>query len=94
LHDAEEWRQIVDAAGLRAVAIEPALSTGTTVAFELLLLPSLAGWLNKHLTSRWTNFPPARRLLARPVHALVDRVLAASSTTRSAELLIVAERPA
>jgi len=92
LHDRDEWHAIVNAAGLRVVAIEPALSTGTTVAFELLLLPSLAGWLNKTLTTRWTNFPPARRLLARPVHALVERILAASSATRSAEFLIVAER--
>ena len=92
LHDREEWREIVTAAGMHAVAIEPALSTGTTVAFELLLLPSLAGWLNKHLTSRWTNFPPARRLYARQVHALVSRILAASGQDATAEYLIVAER--
>ena len=93
LHDREEWRQIVTAAGMRVVAIEPALSTGTTVAFELLLLPSLAGWLNKHLTSRWTNFPPARRLYARQVHALVSRILAASGKDTTAEYLVIAERP-
>ncbi len=92
LHDRDEWHEIVTAAGLRVVTIEPALSTGTTVAFELLLLPSLAGWANKQLTTRWTNFPPARRLMARPVHALVERVLRASSTSPSAEFLIVAER--
>jgi SAM-dependent methyltransferase len=94
LHDREEWDAIVTAAGLRVVSIEPALSTGTTVAFELLLLPSLAGWLNKHLTTRWTNFPPARRLMARPVHALVASILGASGSQLSAEYLIIAERPA
>ena len=94
LHDREEWHEIVSAAGMKVVTIEPALSTGTTVAFELLLLPSLAGWLNKHMTTRWTNFPPARRLMARPVHALVERILDASSPKRSAEFLIVAERRA
>jgi len=94
LHDREEWHEIVTAAGLDVVAIEPALSTGTTVAFELLLLPSLAGWANKHMTTRWTNFPPARRLMARPVHALVERILRASSPKLSAEFLIVAERRA
>jgi SAM-dependent methyltransferase len=92
LHDRDEWQDIVSAAGLRAVSIEPALSTGTTVAFELLLLPSLAGWANKQLTTRWTNFPPARRLFARQVHTLVERILAASSNELSAEFLIVAER--
>jgi len=94
LHDADEWRDIVGSAGMRVVSIEPALSTGTTVAFELLLLPSLAGWANKHLTSRWTNFPPARRLVAGPVHALVDRIVAASGESLTAEFLIVAERAA
>lgn len=94
LHDREEWHEIVTAAGLDVVAIEPALSTGTTVAFELLLLPSLAGWANKHMTTRWTNFPPARRLMAGPVHALVERILRASSPNLSAEFLIVAERRA
>ncbi len=93
LHDRDEWRDIVSAAGLRAVSIEPALSTGTTVAFELLLLPSLAGWANKQLTTRWTNFPPARRLFARRVHALVERILETASSELSAEFLIVAERP-
>jgi SAM-dependent methyltransferase len=92
LHDREEWAEIVRAAGLDVVAIEPALSTGTTVAFELLLLPSLAGWANKHLTTRWTNFPPARRLMARPVHGMIDRILRASGQHPSAEFLIVAER--
>jgi SAM-dependent methyltransferase len=94
LHDREEWREIVNASGMRAVSIEPALSRGSTVAFELLLLPSLAGWLNKHLTTRWTNFPPARRLMARPVHRVVETILAATSAAPSAEFLIVAERPA
>ena len=94
LHDREEWHEIVSAAGLRVVSIEPALSTGTTVAFELLLVPSLAGWANKQLTTRWTNFPPARRFMARPVHALVERILAATASSPTAEYLIIAERPA
>ncbi len=92
LHDRDEWHAIVSAAGLNVVAIEPALSTGTTVAFELLLLPSLAGWANKHMTTRWTNFPPLRRLVARPVHELVERILAVAGSKPSAEFLIVAER--
>ncbi len=94
LHDREEWREIVRAAGMTPVSIEPALSTGTTVAFELLLLPSLAGWANKHLTTRWTNFPPARRAFAAPVHALVRQILARTDASLTAEYLIIAERPA
>jgi SAM-dependent methyltransferase len=92
LHDREEWAEIVNAAGMRVVSIEPTLSTGTTVAFELLLLPSLAGWTNKQLTTRWTNFPPARKLWSRHVHALVERILAASGSELTAEYLVIAER--
>jgi SAM-dependent methyltransferase len=94
LYDAEEWGEIVSAAGMNVVSIDPVLSTGTTVAFELLLLPSLAGWANKHLTTRYTNFPPARRLFARQVHALVAGILNASGRDRTAEYLVIAERPA
>jgi SAM-dependent methyltransferase len=94
LHDREEWHEIVEASGLRIVSIEPALSTGTTVAFELLLLPSLAGWVNKHLTTRWTNFPALRRLASRRVHAFIDLLVRASGSGPTAEYLIIAERTA
>jgi SAM-dependent methyltransferase len=93
LHDDREWRDMAEAADLKVVAVEPVLSTGTTVAFELLLLPSLAGYLNKQLTTRWTNFPPFRRLAARPVHQLVDLIVSASGSEPTAEYLVIAERP-
>jgi SAM-dependent methyltransferase len=93
LHDDAEWRDMAEAAGLKVVAVEPVLSTGTTVAFELLLLPSLAGYLNKTLTTRWTNFPPLRRLAARRVHQLVDLVVSSSGSDLTAEYLVIAERP-
>jgi 2-polyprenyl-3-methyl-5-hydroxy-6-metoxy-1,4-benzoquinol methylase len=93
LHDADEWRGMITAAGLDAVAVEPVLSTGTTVAFELLLLPSLAGYLNKQLTTRWTNFPPLRKLAARQAHRVVDWLVTASGSAPTAEYLIIAERP-
>jgi hypothetical protein len=94
LHDAEEWGRIVKAAGLDVVAIDPVLSTGTTVAFELLLLPSLAGYVNKQLTTRWTNFPPFRRLAAKSAHHLVDLIVSSTGSALTAEYLIIAERPA
>jgi SAM-dependent methyltransferase len=92
LHDDREWRDMTEAAGLKVVAVEPVLSTGTTVAFELLLLPSLAGYLNKQLTTRWTNFPPFRRLAAHRVHQLVDLIVSASGSEPTAEYLVIAER--
>jgi 2-polyprenyl-3-methyl-5-hydroxy-6-metoxy-1,4-benzoquinol methylase len=93
LYDAAGWREVVERSGLEVLAVEPVLSTATTVAFEAFLLPSLAGWLNKHLTTRWTNFPRFRRLLARPVYHLVRSVLDQADPSPTAEFLIVARRP-
>jgi len=93
LYDADGWRDVVTAAGLEIDSLEPVLSTGTTVAFETLLLPSLAGWLNKHLTTRWTNFPRLRRLVARPVHSIVSGLVQHAGSAPTAEFLVVARRP-
>jgi SAM-dependent methyltransferase len=92
-NDAHGWRDVVAASGMEVEAVEPVLSTATTVAFEALLIPSLAGLLNKHLTSRWTNFPRARRLYARQVHAMVDRLLQSSRPELTAEFLVIGRRP-
>lgn len=90
LYDEAGWRDVVSAAGLEVVSVEPVLSSGTTVAFEALLLPSLAGWANKHLTSRWTNFPRFRRSFAAPVHAVIERLMSAADSSATAEYLVIA----
>ena len=74
-------------------ALEPVLSSATTVAFEAFLLPSLAGWANKHLTTRWTNFPGARRALATPVYAIAKALLDRASQAPTAEFLAIGRRP-
>jgi hypothetical protein len=63
------------------------------VAFEALLVPSLAGKLNKTLTTRWTNFPAARRALALPVYAFAKSVLDRNDATPTAEFLAIGWRP-
>jgi SAM-dependent methyltransferase len=93
LYDEDGWRQVVADAGFEIEAVEPVLSTGSTVAFEAFLLPSLAGLLNKTLTTRWTNFPGARRALALPVYALARSILQKSDATPTAEFLVVGRRP-
>jgi SAM-dependent methyltransferase len=93
LYDEQGWRRVVEQSGLELVEIEPVLSTATTVAFEAFLLPSLAGLLNKRLTTRWTNFPNARRLFARPVYELIRAIMDRSDPSPTAEFLIVARRP-
>jgi SAM-dependent methyltransferase len=92
LHDAPGWGRVVAEAGFELLAVEPVLSTATTVAFEAFLLPSLAGLLNKQLTTRWTNFPNARRALARPVYQVVRAIMDRADATPTAEFLIVARR--
>jgi SAM-dependent methyltransferase len=92
LHDEAGWREIVAASEMEVVAVDPVLSTGTTVAFEALLLPSLLGYVNKHLTTRWTNFPRFRRIVSSPVYSLVQGLLGASDSTPSAEFLVVARK--
>lgn len=93
LYDEQGWTRVVQAAGLEVVQIEPVLSTATTVAFEAFLLPSLAGLLNKTLTTRWTNFPNARRTLAKPVFEAVKSIMARADQTPTAEFFIAARRP-
>lgn len=93
LYDAEGWTKLVSESGLEVVETRPVLSTATTVAFEAMLVPSLLGWANKHLTTRWTNFPGARRLLGYPTFAVVNSLLSASDEAPTAEFLVVARRP-
>jgi SAM-dependent methyltransferase len=94
LHDEVGWRGIVEDAGLDCVTVDPVLSSATTVAFEAFLLPSLAGLLNKHLTTRWTNFPRVRAAYAPAVYRLVRAVMDAADSSPTAEYLVVARRPA
>jgi len=91
LYDEAGWRKVVEESGLEVLSVEPVLSSATTVAFEAFLLPSVAGWANKQLTTRWTNFPRFRRALARPVFNLVDKVMAAADETPTAEFLVIAQ---
>lgn len=92
LYDELGWKKLVSEAGLEVDTVEPVLSSATTVAFELFLLPSVAGLLNKHLTTRWTNFPRIRRRFANPVHRLVKAIMDRADPSLTAEYLVVARR--
>jgi len=93
LYDEQGWRRVVEQSGLEVVEAVPVLSTASTVAFEAFLLPSLAGLLNKRLTTRWTNFPSARKLFARPVYEAIRAIMDRSDPSPTAEFLLVARRP-
>jgi 2-polyprenyl-3-methyl-5-hydroxy-6-metoxy-1,4-benzoquinol methylase len=93
LYDEAGWRDVIAKSPLELKEIKPVLSTATTRAFEALLIPSLAGWLNKKLTSRWTNFPGVRQAMAPLAYAMVKGTLeAAGDDEKTAEFLIVCER--
>lgn len=93
LYDDAGWRKVLLDAGFVVEAMDPVLSSATTVAFEALLVPSLAGKLNKTLTTRWTNFPAARRALSLPVYALAKSLLDHNDQTPTAEFLAIGRRP-
>src|SRR6187402_1067127 len=93
LYDEQGWRRVVEQSGLEVVEAVPVLSTASTVAFEAFLLPSLAGLLNKRLTTRWTNFPSARKLFARPVYEAIRAIMDRSDPSPTGEFLLVARRP-
>jgi len=94
LYDREGWQQLVVEAGFDVVSIDPVLSTATTVAFEVLLPPSLLALINKKLTSRWTNFPPLRKLAALPAFAVARAAMTLGSDEPTAEFLVRVRRPA
>jgi len=94
LYDQQGWSELAVQAGLEVVAVEPVLSSATTVAFEAFLLPSLLGLLNKTLTTRWTNFPRFRQIFAQPVYQLVHEVMKRADPNLTAEYLVIARRPA
>lgn len=93
LYDQAGWREQLVAAGFEVEAVEPVLSSATTVAFEALLVPSLAGKLNKTLTTRWTNFPAARKALSLPVYALAKSLIDNNDPAPTAEFLAIGRRP-
>jgi SAM-dependent methyltransferase len=93
LYDEQGWREVVARSPLEVVEIKPVLSTATTVAFEAFLLPSLLGWANKKLTTRWTNFPGIRRAAAPLAYVFAKgALLAANDDEKSAEFLVVVRK--
>jgi len=93
LYDERGWREMVGRTKLTIESIEPVLTSATTSAFELFLLPSLAGWFNKRLTTRWTNFPRVRQRFAPVAYALAQAALQAGDPAPTGEFLIVCKRP-
>jgi SAM-dependent methyltransferase len=93
LYDREGWTQFVAKAGFEVTEVSPVLSTASTVAFELFLLPSLLGFVHKKMTRRWTSFPAFRQLLTEPAYLLVEGAMSLGDKQPTAEFMVVARRP-
>jgi SAM-dependent methyltransferase len=94
LYDERGWREMLGRTSFEVELVEPVLTSATTSAFEAFLLPSIAGWLNKRMTTRWTNFPRLRRHMAPLAFALAKGAMAVGDPTPTGEFLIVCRRAA
>lgn len=93
LHDQVGWRKVVSDAGFQVTKVDPVLSSATTVAFEMFLLPSLLGFVNKKVTRRWTNFPSLRKITTEPTYQMVKGALSLGDRKPTAEFVVVAKKP-
>jgi SAM-dependent methyltransferase len=95
LYDEAGWREVLERTPFEIERLEPVLSSATTIAFEMFLIPSTLGWANKRMTTRWTNFPGLRRRSAKAAFKWTQLALAlAGDPKKTAEFLIVLRRKA
>lgn len=96
LYDEHRWTELLADAGMSVDRVEPIVSSGVTSAFDLLLYPSVVGWVTKQLTGHWTLMPPMRRALSGPAKQATRTLAAmfrrAPGTMRPGELVIHARK--
>lgn len=74
LYDAPTWTRHLEASGFDVVKVTNIAQRSVSWTFDLLLLPSLVGYLNKRLTGRWILLPGLRPLSVDTVRHLLDAV--------------------
>ena len=74
LYGAEEWTSRLEHAGFEDVRVEPIVSRKTSWAFDVLLYPSLVGYVTKKLTGRWVLAPFLRALQVDTARALTNAI--------------------
>ncbi|HQB43057.1 MAG TPA: class I SAM-dependent methyltransferase [Polyangiaceae bacterium] len=88
--DAATWMRHLEACGFEACEVTMIAQRGVSWAFDILLWPSLVGFLNKKLTGRWVLLPRLRfltsDLMRISLNALASRV---PDAEEAAEYLIV-----
>jgi SAM-dependent methyltransferase len=74
LHEEDWWRARLDEAGFTTEEVRPLVQRSTSWAFDLLLPPSLIGYVTKKLTGRWVLAPALRPFTADLVRRLITAV--------------------
>lgn len=95
LYGADRWSAMLDEAGFDVEQVAPIVSPAVTAAFDFLLYPSLAGYVGKALTGRWTLFPALRRRAATLPKRFIEQMAALFPTDASrdpGELVIITRR--
>jgi SAM-dependent methyltransferase len=92
LYDAEEWGRRLENTGFKVTSVEMLTSQRSSWVFDILLYPSLVGWLTKKLTGRWVLAPALRNLSVDATRHIVDAIAAAvPDSDEGSEYLIVSE---
>lgn len=94
LYDADGWKKHLDRAGYDVEAVDTIASRPTSWAFDLMLYPSLVGYLVRRLTGRWVAVPALRPLSVDVARAIVNSIgrLAPEGGDDAAEYLITARK--
>lgn len=96
LYDEAKWTKLLADAGFAVDSVEPIVSSGVTGAFDVLLYPSVVGWVTKRFTGHWTLMPPLRRAFSglpkRAVKALASLMRRDPSSMKPGELVIHARK--
>jgi len=93
LYDAAGWRERLERAGYAVEEVRPIAMRPTSWAFDVMLYPSLLGWVTRRLTGRWVALPSFRPLTVDFARALVNAIgRLAPGGDAAAEYLILARK--
>lgn len=94
LYDADEWTRRLANAGFDVISVETLTSRRSSWMFDVLLYPSLVGWVVKRLTGRWVLAPMLRSLTADVTRKVLDAIAArVDDEDDGSEFLILSEVP-
>ena len=94
LYERSKWEGILERAGFVTERCEGIALKDTSYAFDLMLYPSVLGWVMKRLTGRWVLAPGLRSLSADLSRAIINRIGNATPDSDGAtEFMFVCRAP-